>query len=77
MPTYLYRLKGNGGGTFEIRQSIHDAALTRHPQTGEAIERVLTAPAIISGKLGDAAIANSGLKKYTRTSDGTYEGPED
>jgi predicted nucleic acid-binding Zn ribbon protein len=28
--------------TFEIRQSMKDAALTKHPETGERIRRVIT-----------------------------------
>jgi predicted nucleic acid-binding Zn ribbon protein len=28
--------------TYEIRQSMKDAALTRHPETGEPIRRVIT-----------------------------------
>jgi predicted nucleic acid-binding Zn ribbon protein len=28
--------------TFEISQSMRDAALTRHPETGEPVRRVIT-----------------------------------
>jgi predicted nucleic acid-binding Zn ribbon protein len=83
MPLYVYRIvppttrkrggRAGGDDTFEVRQSIHDPPLTTHPETKEPVERVLTAPNIASGRLGDAQIANSGLTKYKRTSDGTYE----
>lgn len=45
MPTYIYETvpakKGGSVKRYEIRQSIKDAALTRHPETREAIRRVL------------------------------------
>jgi hypothetical protein len=59
--------------TFEVRQSIHDAALTKHPETGEPVERVICAPAIASSKLGTADLNAAGFTKYKRMSDGTYE----
>lgn len=45
MPTYVYK-NIETGETFEIRQSMRDEALTRHPETGAAIKRVLSAPGI-------------------------------
>ncbi len=75
MPIYVYRIirpVEQPEETFEMRQSIHDAPLTVHPETGEPVERVLTAP-MISVPLGDSQIRNSGLKKFTKTSDGSYE----
>lgn len=45
MPTYVYESiplkKGAKPQKYEIRQSILDAALTRHPETGEPIRRVI------------------------------------
>jgi hypothetical protein len=85
MPLYVYRVirpksaAGRGGGsegqeeTFEVRQSIHAPALTKHPETGEPVERVICAPAIASSKLGNAALSSAGFTKYSRRSDGTYE----
>ena len=79
MPVYVYRIvrpKNAAVGedeTFEVAQSMHDAPLTRHPETGVPVERVLTAPHIASGRAGDAQIANAGFTKYKRMSDGTYE----
>ena len=78
MPLYVYRILRPGTPrdeceTFEVRQSIHDAPLTRHPKTGEAVERVLFPPTIASGRVGDSEIAQAGFTKYKRTSDGTYE----
>jgi predicted nucleic acid-binding Zn ribbon protein len=45
MPTYIYETvptkKGARVKRYEIRQSIKDAALTKHPETQEPIRRVL------------------------------------
>lgn len=45
MPTYIYETvpakKGGRVKRYEIRQSIKDSALTKHPETGESIHRVL------------------------------------
>lgn len=45
MPTYIYETvparKGERVKRYEIRHSIKDAALTRHPETGETLRRVL------------------------------------
>ncbi len=45
MTTYIYETipakKGAKVRHFEIKQSMKDDALTKHPETGEAIRRVL------------------------------------
>jgi hypothetical protein len=44
MITYLYETLPRAGKPvrrFELRQSIKDAALTKHPETGEPIRRCL------------------------------------
>ena len=45
MPTYVYR-NLTTQETFEVKQSMKDAALTQHPQTGEPVKRLVSAPAI-------------------------------
>ncbi len=40
MPTYVYKIIETGE-TFEIEQRIVEPALTRHPQTGQAVKRVI------------------------------------
>lgn len=46
MTTYLYEtIPATPGGKvkhYEIRQSMKDAALTTHPETGEKIRRIVT-----------------------------------
>lgn len=44
MPIYEYRRPD--GSTFEILQSFSDEALTRDPETGVKVQRVLHAPAV-------------------------------
>lgn len=45
MPTYIYETvpKKAGGRTrrFEQRQSMNDRPLTKHPETGEPVRRVI------------------------------------
>lgn len=77
MPTYVYRIIPPAGSkepeqTFEVFQSIHDPALTTHPETGQPVERVPVAPMIGPGKVGDAQLRNAGFTKLTKASDGTY-----
>lgn len=46
MPTYQYQ-GVDSGEIFEFFHSINDSAMDRHPETGEAIKRVITsAPAL-------------------------------
>lgn len=42
MPTYVYETVGRSKRTFEVRQSMNDKALTKHPQTGEPVRRVIS-----------------------------------
>jgi predicted nucleic acid-binding Zn ribbon protein len=46
MAVYVYETvpdrEGGTVRTYEIRQSMKDAALTNHPETGEPIRRVIT-----------------------------------
>lgn len=44
MATYLYETTDSRKPVrrFELQQSMKDAALTRHPETGEPIRRVIT-----------------------------------
>lgn len=45
MTTYVYETipehPGQAPRQFEVRQSMHDAPLTRHPETGERVKRVI------------------------------------
>ena len=82
MPVYVYQVvreDGKPGAQFEIRQGIHDKALTHHPETGEPIKRVIQA-AFVAGSHSQMAIEKKlkdpkkleqmGFTKYEKTSDG-------
>lgn len=56
MPTYSYR-GTDSGEVFEIAHSIHDSVLSQHPDTGEAIERIITSA---------PALHMKGLKKHVQ-----------
>ncbi len=63
MPTYVYEVitkDGSVGERFEIAQSIKDPALTRHPQTGEPVQRVVTLPLVLGTALGANAESGPG-----------------
>ncbi|MHA7880253.1 MAG: FmdB family zinc ribbon protein [Saccharospirillum sp.] len=62
MPTYSYR-GVESGEVFSISQSMNDAALEQHPDTGEAIVRIIkSAP----------ALHMKGLKKHVQVN---YKSP--
>lgn len=85
MPTYVYEiLNGKGeptGETFELVQSMKDAALTKEPRTGRPVRRAIVAPNI-AGKWSDlkgkSALSNKNLErlgftKYERKGEGYME----
>ena len=85
MPLYQYEVilkSGDSGEQFEVFQSMAEEPLTKHPQSGEPVRRVLQAPAI-GGKWSESAMNRSvaddkkldrlGFTKYVKSGDGTYE----
>lgn len=94
MPTYLYEIltsTGTGpngepagqptGETFEIVQSMKDATLTKHPETGKPCRRAIVAPAV-AGKwspvkekntLSNKNLERMGFTKYERKGNGYME----
>ena len=61
MPTYVYETitETETPECFEIKQSIHDAALTHHPETGKPVRRVILAGNLLT-KSGSSAPSSSG-----------------
>ena len=89
MPIYRYAVvhaDGSQDEPFEILQGIRDQPLTEHPETGEPVVRLVTAPAPPPSRpLGDGVrdrdLGRLGFTKYEKTGDGRYEktvgkGPE-
>jgi len=65
MAIYVYETipasEGEMVRTYEIRQSMKDAALSKHPETGEPIRRVITGGlGILSSSKGTPASASGG-----------------
>jgi hypothetical protein len=61
---YLYETvphtEGQEVRRYEIKQSIHDATLTHHPETGEPIRRVIVGGmGFITGKSGNSKPVSS------------------
>lgn len=63
MPTYVYetipQVAGETPVRFEIRQSMRDAALTQHPDSGKPVRRVPIGGTGLMGG-GSSASASSG-----------------
>ena len=84
MPLYVYEIvlpDGSGGEEFEALQSMSEAPLTVHPDTGEPVRRVFGTPnaprawtdSHAKSKTSDSNLAAKGFTKYVKSGDGTYE----
>ncbi|WP_407538824.1 FmdB family zinc ribbon protein [Deinococcus radiomollis] len=65
MPTYEYK-NIETGEIYEFKQSMRDDALTHHPETGAAIKRIVSMPAIAfkgSGFYANDSRASAGSVK--------------
>jgi predicted nucleic acid-binding Zn ribbon protein len=64
MATYVYetipQIEGEKPKRFEVKQSMKDAAFTRHPDTGEPVRRVVTGGAGLMGMSSSTSTASSG-----------------
>jgi predicted nucleic acid-binding Zn ribbon protein len=64
MATYVYetipQIEGEKPKRFEVKQSMKDAALTRHPDTGESVRRVITGGAGLMGMSSSAGASSGG-----------------
>lgn len=77
VPIYVYETipaEGRPGERFEIQQSMAEPALTRHPESGQPVRRVLQAPNIATkytpgataAKLENRNLADKGFTKYEK-----------
>ena len=85
MPTYVYEVldkKGvPTGRTFEVFQSMKEAALKKDPETGEPVRRAIVAPNIAGNwsdmksksKLSNKNLERMGFTKYERKGNGYME----
>lgn len=64
MATYIYETIPQIGGEkpkrFELKQSMKDAPLTRHPDTGEPVRRVITGGAGLMGMSTSVSSSSGG-----------------
>ena len=65
MATYLYETIPSKPGEvpeqFEVRQSMNDRPLTKHPETGQPVRRLISGGlGIMGGSKGSPAPANHG-----------------
>lgn len=83
MPLYEYAVilkDGSHGKTFEVLQKVGEKPLTKHPETGEPVERVISTingpmpPGDrIKGDISDKHLDKLGFTKYQKTRHGKYE----
>jgi predicted nucleic acid-binding Zn ribbon protein len=80
MPVYVYETL-DGATRFELEQSMREAPLTAHPETGEPVRRVILPPHLglkhTAGRerhmLDNKQIEKAGFTKYERDKlTGTY-----
>ena len=84
MPIYVYEVvltDGEAGQVFEVMQKMSEAPLTKHPETGQPVRRVIQPPHIAGQwseagarqQLSNRNLEAHGLTKYVRAGDGYYE----
>jgi hypothetical protein len=81
MPTYVYEVitdDDSQGEIFEVVQSMKDAPLDAHPETGEPVRRIIQPP-MIGGAHSEASEKNTlsdnnldrlGFTKYVKSDNG-------
>ncbi len=77
MPVYVYEVvleNGDGGERFEVVQPMSEAPLTRHPESGQPVRRVIQPPMIggrhsttsEKARLSDSNLERMGFTKYVK-----------
>ena len=80
MPTYEYAVikpDGTLGEPFDVFQSMAEAHLKKHPETGEPVKRLVSAPGLAlkhsdasdKSKLSDSNLDRLGFTKYQKSGD--------
>jgi putative FmdB family regulatory protein len=75
MPTYHYECSNPDcptGGQFTLHQSMKDDALTKCPECGSPVERII-GPAYVSSPKSDSDLRDKGFAKLVRRDKGVYE----
>src|SRR5437764_978365 len=80
MPLYIYQVieaDGVEGEVFEVLQEMSEPLLTKHPENGKPVQRILGTPSTMrkwhAGKVSNQNLERLGFTKYERSGGGTYE----
>ncbi len=84
MPVYEYETIPSDSEKptrFEVVQRMSDPTLTKHPETGEPVRRILSAPAVVlkhssrreSHVLSRENVSRHGFTRYEKVGHGEYE----
>jgi hypothetical protein len=84
MPMYVYEVLDEQGAVcdvFEIIQKITEPQLTRHPETGQPVRILITAPFVAKkthgelpkGDISDRNLEKLGFTKYKKKRGGGYD----
>ena len=80
MPMYTYQASGTQScptcaDVFEVRHGLDDPRLSRCPECGAPVRRVITPPALTSGgpDMSPANIERQGFTQYRKSGKGVYE----
>lgn len=83
MPSYEYEVTSGprAGQRFEVFQRMSEDPLTKHPETGDPVRRVVSAPMIggkhseagMKKKMSDSNFERLGFTKYVKTEKGKYD----
>jgi predicted nucleic acid-binding Zn ribbon protein len=84
MPIYSYQIindDGSEGEIFEVMRKMSDSALKEHPDTGQKVKRIFTAPHIAgltnslhdTSRLSDKNLEKNGFTTYRKNGKGHYD----
>jgi predicted nucleic acid-binding Zn ribbon protein len=84
MPIYSYQIlneDGTEGEIFEIMRKMSDPELKKHPDTGQKVKRIFTAPHIAgltnslhdTSRLSDKNLEKNGFTTYRKNGKGHYD----
>ena len=84
MPIYAYQIihdDGSEGEIVELQHGMSDPPLTEHPDTGETLVRIFSAPHLagahheraVKQSMSDSNLERLGFTKYVKSGKGNYE----
>jgi hypothetical protein len=83
MPLYLYQVvtDADDGEVFEVLQGMSEPPLTKHPETGQEVQRIFGTPNAprtwtdqhAKSATSDKRLERGGFTKYVKSDNGKYE----